>query len=217
MCPIVSRPWEPSEKTEPSEVTFKVEGNSNLLFRFGKFWQFGHDANCSNSYQTVPKLFKLLRIFHLCVCWSGPVIDVWSLHVGCLWCLWCLRFICRICTALSWKSQHQREDWANTLNKCWSLSQTSCSDIVFVFLSIICIIWIISISYPFVSLWRFPNPSQRFPFHSWSCHAMTDPISHEFSRARDMPSERENPTPIFAQMHDRGDATLAQLPPWHFW
>ena len=99
--------------------------------------------------QTVTKLFKqfkLLRIFHLCVCWSGPVIDVWSLHVRCLWCLWCLRFICRICTALSWKSQHQREDWANTLNKCWSLSQTSCSDIVFVFLSIICII---SISYPY--------------------------------------------------------------------
>jgi len=65
---------------------------------------------------------------------------------------------------------------------------------------------------------------------------MTDPISHEFSRARDMPSEHENQetqnfpvgketettesgksfksrTPIFAvRMHDGGDAALAQLP-----
>ena len=210
--------------------------------------------------QTVTKLskqFKLLRIFHLCVCWSGPVIDVWSLHLGCLW---CLRFICRICTALSWKSQHQREDWANeqrrnaevwvrhpavTLSNCflehnlYHMNHIISYHIIHIY---ICVC-IISISYPFVSLWRFPNPSQRFPFHSWSCHAMTDPISHEFSRARDMPfgTWRKNQetqtfpvgketettesgksfksrTPIFAvRMHDGGDATLAQLPPWDFW
>ena len=81
--------------------------------------------------------------------------------------------------------------WKNA--KVW-VRHSAVTLCVFVFLGKTCIIssYPVCALCPFVFISWFPNPSQRFPFHSWSCHALADPIWDEFSCARDMPSWRKS-------------------------